>query len=406
MRSEYTVTQVNAYIKNMFTQDFLLRSITVKGEISNCRYHSSGHIYFTMKDSGGAISCVMFRGDRDRGGLKFQMKEGQQVKVSGTVDVYERDGKYQLYARNIELDGEGALFEKYEELKKRLAESGMFADEYKQPIPTYIKTLGVVTASTGAAVRDIINVATRRNPHIQIILYPAIVQGDQAAESIVRGIETLSEMQTDVIIVGRGGGSIEDLWAFNEEIVAEAIFNCPVPIISAVGHETDTTIADYVADRRAPTPSAAAEIAVFEYKRFVQDLEDYSYTLQKSMNRVIGTLKLKEAKYADSLRHLSPMGRIKEKLLRMDKLQDAIQTLMDRKIMEARNRFMVDAQKLKGLSPLERLMGGYSYTADETGKNIRSIKQVKKGDELSIYVTDGVIKAEATETTAIDRSNI
>lgn len=390
----------------MFTQDFLLRSITVKGEISNCRYHSSGHIYFTMKDSGGAISCVMFRGDRDRGGLKFQMKEGQQVKVSGTVDVYERDGKYQLYARNIELDGEGALFEKYEELKKRLAESGMFADEYKQPIPTYIKTLGVVTASTGAAVRDIINVATRRNPHIQIILYPAIVQGDQAAESIVRGIETLSEMQTDVIIVGRGGGSIEDLWAFNEEIVAEAIFNCPVPIISAVGHETDTTIADYVADRRAPTPSAAAEIAVFEYRRFVQDLEDYSYTLQKSMNRVIGTLKLKEAKYADSLRHLSPMGRIKEKLLRMDKLQDAIQTLMDRKIMEARNRFMVDAQKLKGLSPLERLMGGYSYTADENGKNVRSINQVKKGDELSIYVTDGVIRAEATETTAIDRSNI
>ena len=390
----------------MFTQDFLLRSLTVKGEVSNCRYHSSGHIYFTMKDSGGAISCVMFRGDRDRGGLKFQMKEGQQVKVSGTVDVYERDGKYQLYARNIELDGEGALFEKYEELKKRLAESGMFADEYKQPIPTYIKTLGVVTASTGAAVRDIINVATRRNPHIQIILYPAIVQGDQAAESIVRGIETLSKMQTDVIIVGRGGGSIEDLWAFNEEIVAEAIFNCPVPIISAVGHETDTTIADYVADRRAPTPSAAAEIAVFEYKRFVQDLEDYSYTLQKSMNRVIGTLKLKEAKYADSLRHLSPMGRIKEKLLKMDKLQDAIQTLMDRKIMEARNRFMVDAQKLKGLSPLERLMGGYSYTADETGKNVRSIKQVKKGDKLSIYVTDGVIKAEATETTAIDRSNI
>ena len=403
MRSEYTVTQVNADIKNMFTQDFLLRSITVKGEISNCRYHSSGHIYFTMKDSGGAISCVMFRGDRDRGGLKFQMKEGQQVKVSGTVDVYERDGKYQLYARKIELDGEGALFEKFEELKKRLAESGMFADEYKQPIPTYIKTLGVVTASTGAAVRDIINVATRRNPHIQIILYPAIVQGDQAAESIVRGIETLSEMQTDVIIVGRGGGSIEDLWAFNEEIVAEAIFNCPVPIISAVGHETDTTIADYVADRRAPTPSAAAEIAVFEYRRFVQDLEDYSYTLQKSMNRIIGTLKLKETKYADNLRLLSPMGRVKEKLLRMDKLQDTIQALMDRKIIEAKNRFAVDTQKLKGLSPLERLLGGYSFTTDENGKNVRSIEQVKKGDELSVYVTDGVIKAKATETVHIDR---
>ena len=390
----------------MFAQDFLLRSITIKGEVSNCKYHSSGHIYFTLKDAGGAISCVMFRSDVERGGLKFKMKEGQQVKATGSVTVYERDGKYQLYARQLELDGAGALFEKYEELKKKLSEQGMFAQEYKQPIPTFIRTLGVVTAPTGAAVRYIINVATRRNPHIQIILYPAIVQGDQAAESIVRGIETLSKMQTDVIIVGRGGGSIEDLWAFNEEIVAEAIFNCPVPIISAVGHETDTTIADYVADRRAPTPSAAAEIAVFEYKRFVQDLEDYSYTLQKSMNRVIGTLKLKEAKYADSLRHLSPMGRIKEKLLKMDKLQDAIQTLMDRKIMEARNRFMVDAQKLKGLSPLERLMGGYSYTADETGKNVRSIKQVKKGDKLSIYVTDGVIKAEATETTAIDRSNI
>ena len=388
----------------MFTQDFLLKSLTVKGEVSNCRYHSSGHIYFTLKDSGGAISCVMFRGDRDRGGLKFQMKEGQQVKVSGTVDVYERDGKYQLYARQIELDGEGALFEKFEELKKRLAESGMFAEEYKQPIPSYIKTLGVVTASTGAAVRDIINVATRRNPHIQIILYPAIVQGDQAAESIVRGIETLSEMQTDVIIVGRGGGSIEDLWAFNEEIVAEAIFNCPVPIISAVGHETDTTIADYVADRRAPTPSAAAEIAVFEYRRFVQDLEDYSYTLQKSMNRVLSTLKLKEAKYADNLRHLSPMGRIKEKLLRMDKLQDALGALMDRKIAEARNRFTVDIERLKGLSPLDRLMGGYSYVSDTDGKNVRSIKQVQKGDELSVYVTDGVIKAAVTETSSIDRN--
>jgi len=356
-----------------------------------------------MKDSGGAISCVMFRGDRDKGGLKFQLKEGQQVKVSGTIDVYERDGKYQLYARKVELDGEGALFEKYEELKKRLAESGMFAEEYKQPIPPYIKTLGVVTASTGAAVRDIINVATRRNPHIQIILYPAIVQGDQAAESIVRGIMTLSKMQTDVIIVGRGGGSIEDLWAFNEEIVAEAIFNCPVPIISAVGHETDTTIADYVADRRAPTPSAAAEIAVFEYRRFEQDIADYAYTLQKSMNRIIGTYKLKENKYTDNLRLLSPMGRVREQLLRIDKLQDMLRTLMDKKLMEVRNRFAVDTQKLKGLSPLERLLGGYSYTTDDEGKNIRSIKEVKKGDNLSVYVTDGVIKAVATEMVHMER---
>ncbi|MBR4832051.1 MAG: exodeoxyribonuclease VII large subunit [Butyrivibrio sp.] len=393
MRSEYTVTQVNAYIKNMFTQDFLLKSITIKGEVSNCRYHPSGHIYFTLKDSGGAISCVMFRGDRDKGGLRFDMKEGQQVKASGTVDVYERDGKYQLYARKIELDGEGALFEKFEELKKKLAESGMFAPEYKQPIPPYIKTLGIVTAPTGAAVRDIINVATRRNPHIQIILYPAIVQGDKAAESIVRGIETLSGGQVDVIIVGRGGGSIEDLWAFNEEIVAEAIFNCPIPIISAVGHETDTTIADYVADRRAPTPSAAAEIAVFEYDRFIQDLEDYSFTLKKGMDRKLSAAKLLGARYAESLRLLSPMGKIKDRLLRMDQFEDVLSNLMKRKLEEARHRLGIDAERLKGLSPLDRLMGGYSYVSDDEGRNIRSIKGIKKDDELNIYVSDGVIRA-------------
>ena len=403
MRSEYTVTQVNAYIRNMFTQDFLLKTITIKGEVSNCKYHSSGHIYFTLKDKGGAISCVMFRGDRDKGGLRFDMKEGQQVKASGTVDVYERDGKYQLYARKIELDGAGALFEKFEELKKKLAESGMFDNSYKQPIPRYIKTLGIVTAPTGAAVRDIINVATRRNPHIQIILYPAIVQGDRAAESIVQGIQTLSGTEVDVIIVGRGGGSIEDLWAFNEEIVAQAIFDCPVPIISAVGHETDTTIADYVADRRAPTPSAAAEIAVYEYDRFIQDLEDYAFTLRKGIDRKIHASKLLEQRYAESLRLLSPMGKIKDRLLRMDQFEDMLANLMKKKLADARHRFLIDTERLKGLSPLDRLLGGYSYVADEKGQNIRSIKGVKKGDELSVYVSDGVINTVVSGTDKIDR---
>ncbi len=398
MRSEYTVTQVNAYIKNMFTQDFLLKSITVKGEVSNCKYHSSGHIYFTIKDAGGAIACVMFRGDRDRGGLKFDMKEGQQVKVTGSVDVYERDGKYQLYARQIVLDGAGVLYERFEELKKKLAESGMFAGEYKQPIPKYIHTLGVVTAPTGAAVRDIINVATRRNPHIQIILYPAIVQGDQAAESIVRGIEALADRQVDVIIVGRGGGSIEDLWAFNEEIVAQAIFDCPIPIISAVGHETDTTIADYVADRRAPTLSAAAELAVFEYNRLIQDIQDYSYSLNKSMNRKIGEYKLRKQRYDETLRLLSPMGKIKDRLLRMDQYQDTIQAMMDRKLTDYRHRLEIDIEKLKGLSPLDRLKGGYSYVTDAKGNNIRSIEGIHKDDDLSVYVTDGVVKAKVIGT--------
>ena len=405
MRSEYTVTQVNAYIKNMFTQDFLLKSLTVKGEVSNCKYHSSGHIYFTIKDAGGAIACVMFRGDRERGGLRFNMQEGQQVKVTGSIDVYERDGRYQLYARQIELDGAGALYERYEELKKRLAETGLFAEEYKQPIPKYIHTLGVVTAPTGAAVRDIINVATRRNPHIQIILYPAIVQGDQAAESIVKGIQALAQRQVDTIIVGRGGGSIEDLWAFNEEIVAQAIFDCPIPIISAVGHETDTTIADYVADRRAPTPSAAAELAVYEYSRFEQDIQDYAYSLHRSMDRIIDILRAKEDRYKETLRLLSPMGKIRDRLLRIDQYQDELQNLMDSKLTAARHRLEIDIERMKGLSPLDRLKGGYSYVADDKGRNVRSIEGVNKDDELSLYVTDGVIKTKVTDLQKIDYQN-
>jgi exodeoxyribonuclease VII large subunit len=385
----------------MFAQDFLLKGLTVKGEIGGCKYHTSGHIYFTLKDGGAALACVMFASDRARG-LNFQMKEGQQVKVSGYVSVYERDGKYQLYARSIELDGAGALYERFEELKKRLQESGMFSDEYKQPIPKYIRTLGVVTAPTGAAVRDIINVATRRNPHIQIILYPAIVQGEKAAESIVKGIEVLSCSEADVIIVGRGGGSIEDLWAFNEEIVAQAIFDCPIPVISAVGHETDTTIADFVSDRRAPTPSAAAEIAVFEYERFVQDLQDYQGLLLTRMERKLTLLSNEEKRYAQALKHLSPAGRIRDRLLRMDQLQDSLNMLMEKRIRAARTQLSVDIERLKGLSPLDRLKGGYSYACDASGKNVRSIQGISAGDELSVYVSDGLIKANVTGTQQAD----
>ena len=254
----YTVKQVNAYIRNMFTQDFMLNRIYVKGEVSNCKYHTSGHIYFSLKDESGTIACVMFAGQR--GGLSFRMAEGQQVIVFGSVSVYERGGTYQLYARQIRLDGEGVLYEKFQALKKELEEMGMFAQEYKKPIPPFAMRVGVVTASTGAAVRDIMNISRRCNPYVQLILYPAQVQGEGASESIVKGIHMLEQAGVDVMIVGRGGGSIEDLWAFNEEIVARAIFDCSVPVISAVGHETDTTIADYVADLRAPTPSAAAEL--------------------------------------------------------------------------------------------------------------------------------------------------
>ena len=233
----YSVGQVNAYIKNMFVQDFMLNRIYVKGEISNCKYHSSGHVYFSLKDQSGAIACVMFAGDRK--GLGFRMQEGQNVIIFGSISVYERDGKYQLYAKEIVLEGEGVLYQKYARLKQELEEMGMFSPEYKQPVPFYSRTIGIVTAPTGAAVRDIINIAKRRNPHVQLILYPAFVQGDQAVSSIVKGIEILDAYGVDVMIVGRGGGSIEDLWAFNEEAVARAIFECRTPVISAVGHETD-----------------------------------------------------------------------------------------------------------------------------------------------------------------------
>ena len=281
MRNVYTVKQVNLYIKNMFTQDFMLNRIYVKGEVSNCKYHTSGHIYFSLKDESGTIACIMFASAWS--GLSFRMREGQKVVVLGSVNVYERDGKYQLYANEIILEGAGLLYEKFEALKQELEEMGMFADEYKQPIPKCAKTVGIVTAPTGAAVRDIIQIASRRNPYVQLILYPALVQGEGAADSIVRGIRMMEKQNVDVMIVGRGGGSIEDLWAFNEEKVARAIFECRVPVISAVGHETDTLISDFVADLRAPTPSAAAELAVYDYRHVLEQMEAFFSRMRRQM---------------------------------------------------------------------------------------------------------------------------
>ena len=266
----YSVSAINQYIKNMFSKEYALSVVFVKGEISNCKYHSSGHIYFTLKDSASALGCVMFAGDRR--GLEFRLSDGQAVIIGGTISVYERDGRYQLYAKKITLAGEGALYERYEQLKKKLEQKGYFDEVHKKPIPSYVKKVGIVTADTGAAIQDIRNISARRNPYVQLILYPAKVQGDGASDTIVKGIQTLDYAGVDVIIVGRGGGSIEDLWAFNEENTAQAIYECATPIISAVGHETDTTIADYVADLRAPTPSAAAELAVYDVRLVLETL--------------------------------------------------------------------------------------------------------------------------------------
>ncbi len=394
MQNVYTVAQVNAYIKNMFTQDFMMQSIFVKGEVSNCKYHSSGHIYFTLKDEKGSIACVMFAGNRT--GLKFRMEEGQQVIVFGTIDVYERDGKYQMYAKQIALDGAGVLYERFERLKEELEELGMFAPEYKQPIPRFIQKLGVVTAPTGAAVQDIINITTRRNPYVQIILYPAIVQGDQAAQSVVNGIHALESLGVDVMIVGRGGGSIEDLWAFNEKIVAQAVFDCSVPIISAVGHETDTTIIDYVSDLRAPTPSAA--LAVYDVNQFLLTLDGCEDELTRCMENRLEAARLKYRNLELQLQHVSPQGKLTEQKNQLHQLAQRLQTSMERRLTASRHEWDVYFEKLKGLSPLDKLKQGYSYSTYGDGKTLKDITEVKPGDAICVYVGNGRIDATVQET--------
>ncbi|MCR1841261.1 exodeoxyribonuclease VII large subunit [Murimonas intestini] len=392
MKNVYSVGQVNNYIKNMFTQDFMLSRIYVKGEVSNCKYHTSGHIYFSLKDETGTIACVMFAGARK--GLAFRMQDGQKVVALGSVNVYERDGRYQLYAREIILEGAGLLYEKYEALKKELEEMGMFSSQFKQQIPSHIKRLGIVTAPTGAAVRDIMNISRRRNPYVQLVLYPALVQGEGAADSIVKGIRMLDEYGVDTIIVGRGGGSIEDLWAFNEEKVARAIFNCRTPVISAVGHETDVTIADYVADLRAPTPSAAAELAVADVRQVTERLSQYRYAFYGRMTGQIERATQEAKRRLLRLNYLSPENQIREKRQSLIDKEERLQLLMRSALEEKRHQMMIYVERMKGLSPLDKLSQGYSYIADESGRTVTSIDDVSEGERLKVYVTDGYIRAE------------
>lgn len=389
MANVYSVTQVNNYIKNMFTQDFLLQGLSIQGEVSNCKYHSSGHIYFTLKDSGGTMACVMFAGYRK--GLEFKLSEGQQVVVSGTVDVYERDGRYQLYAREIRLAGVGRLYERFEALKAELQEMGMFAAEYKQPIPHYVRRVGVVTAPTGAAVRDIIQITMRRNPFVQLILYPAKVQGEGAAESIVNGIHALEAQQVDVMIVGRGGGSIEDLWAFNERIVAEAVFHCSIPVISAVGHETDTTIIDFVSDLRAPTPSAAAELAVYDVQQLFAQIESYQGALYSAMMQKTEHYRLRTEQFTRLLRMKHPLHQIRTQRQQLMTMEAALTAAMKRRIEGERHRLGLKVSALKGLSPLEKLEQGLAYVSDAEGKSVHSVEQVEEGTPLRIQLKDGRI---------------
>ena len=374
--------------------DFALNHIYVRGEVSNCKYHSSGHIYFTLKDRGGAIACVMFAGNRK--GLNFRMTEGMAVIVFGSVSVYERDGRYQLYAREIMQEGAGKLYEAYEALKKKLLAEGLFDEEHKLDIPKYPKRLGVVTARTGAAVQDIINVSLRRNPWLQIVFCPATVQGEGAVQSVVRGIRALEEAGVDVMIVGRGGGSIEDLWAFNEEMVARAVYDCKIPVISAVGHETDTTIIDYVADLRAPTPSAAAELAVPDMRIVLGQLQGYEEALEAAMEQIIALCRQRVDSYARVFRHLNPQSRLNDRRQRLMEVEDRLRLGMERRIEQAKSELAIRTQQLEGVSPLRQLERGYAYVSDEDGHGVASAEQVTVGQHLFLDVKDGMIESEVT----------
>ena len=436
----YTVAQVNAYIRNMFTADYLLNRVSVRGEVSNCKYHSSGHIYFTIKDEQSSLACVMF--SRDRRGLSFRLQDGDHVVVSGPVEVYMRDGRYQLYARKIEKQGAGVLYERFLALKAELEEMGMFSPEYKQPVPAHVRRLGIVTAPTGAAIQDIRNIALRHNPYVQLILFPALVQGEGAVRSIVTGIRVLDALGLDCIIVGRGGGSIEDLWAFNEEPVARAIFEAETPIISAVGHETDTTIADFAADLRAPTPSAAAELAVADIRDVLQRLQTCRSHLLTGMQHTLHDAENRLAVRSRQWKYLSPASRLREKrqraadledylarrgeeLLRRDRerlqlAQEKLQTSLpglterdrsrlaaldlrisrtpERVLEEKRHRLQLLLGRYEALSPLHRLNQGYAWTETEDHRHIREAAQVLPGDRIRLLFRDGEVLARAEET--------
>ncbi len=400
MGSVYSVLQVNQYINRMFSQDYLLHEISVRGEVSNCKYHSTGHVYFTLKEEGAAIACVLFAGYKKN--VNFRLEDGQKVVVHGSVEAYVRDGKYQIYVKSAECDGEGDLYRAFEQLKKKLSEQGMFDAEYKRMLPTYVKTLGIVTAPTGAAIRDMISVTRRRNPYVRIVLYPAIVQGEAAPESIVKGIEALESYGVDVIIVGRGGGSIEDLWAFNEEMVAHAIFQCEVPVISAVGHETDFTIADFVADKRAATPSAAAELAINEISLTLRRIDEYKELLTREMLRRISDAKQKTAMKEERLRSLSPVVKIKEYKMRCLYLGDKLDSGIVQLLKNKRNRLSVIAERLHAVSPVQRLNAGMAYLSSTEGIRKSCVKELNPGEEIRIRMKDGEATAIVGEISLWD----
>lgn len=384
-----TVTDLNKYIKNKIDGDEMLNNVLIKGEISNFKNHYTGHMYFTLKDENSLIKCVMFKSYTTH--LSFMPKDGMKVMVLGSVAVFERDGIYQIYAKAMKEDGLGSLYTAYEELKKKLEQEGLFAESHKKKIPFMPKTIGVLTSNTGAVIRDIINVSTRRNPGVHIRLYPVPVQGPGAAEKIAEGIKFMNENKlADVLIIGRGGGSLEDLWPFNEEIVARAIYDSELPIISAVGHETDFTIADFVADLRAPTPSAAAELAVANIEDVRETLKLYNNRYKVALKKKIELMRLSYEKCMARPAYKNPTQKINEQYMVIDMKVKALQNSMMLKLKEAKTSFVKETAKLDSLSPLKTLTRGYSIvTKQESGKVIKSVDDLNSGEKVNLRLSDG-----------------
>lgn len=384
-----TVTDLNKYIKDKIDGDEMLNNVLVKGEISNFKNHYTGHMYFTLKDENSLIKCVMFKSYTTH--LSFMPKDGMKVMVLGSVAVFERDGIYQIYAKAMKEDGLGSLYTAYEELKKKLEQEGLFAETHKKKIPFMPKTIGVLTSNTGAVIRDIINVSTRRNPGVHIRLYPVPVQGPGAAEKIAEGIKFMNENKlADVLIIGRGGGSLEDLWPFNEEIVARAIYDSELPIISAVGHETDFTIADFVADLRAPTPSAAAELAVANIEDVRETLKLYNNRYKVALKKKIELMRLSYEKCMARPAYKNPTQKINEQYMVIDMKVKALQNSMMLKLKEAKTSFVKETAKLDSLSPLKTLTRGYSIvTKQESGKVIKSVDDLNSGEKVNLRLSDG-----------------
>lgn len=388
-----TVTDLNKYIKGRIDNDEMLNNVLVKGEISNFKNHYTGHMYFTLKDENSLIKCVMFKTYTTH--LSFMPKDGMKVIILGGVSVFERDGVYQIYAKAMKEDGLGNLYVAYEELKNKLSNEGLFDEKYKKPIPFMPKTIGVLTSNTGAVIRDIINISTIRNPNVNIRLYPVPVQGSGAGEKIAEGIEFMNKNKlADVLIIGRGGGSIEDLWPFNEEIVARAMFNSEIPIISAVGHETDFTIADFVADLRAPTPSAAAELAVANIDDVRETLKTYNNRYKVSLKKKIELMKMSYEKCMTRQAFKNPTQKINEQYMLIDMKVKSLQNSILLKIKEDKTKFVKEVAKLDALSPLKTLTRGYSIISKQDGRRAKEVKDLSQGEKVSIRLSDGKVDAQ------------